>query len=122
MATKKKKDSPGSATIAQNKKARHDYHIEQKLEAEQQAQRMEFVLDQAKREADQKRIEAEGIRDAQMIIAEGLTPAVLRYKSIEAFLELAKSPNTKIIVSDGDLPIMLDDEGGANPSTVKMRR
>ena len=95
--------------------------IEEKLEAEQQAQRMEFVLDQARREAEQKRIEAEGIRDAQQIIAEGLTPSVLRFKSIEAFLELAKSPNTKIIVSDGDLPIMLDESGTASPSRVKMR-
>ena len=83
--------------------------IEAKLEAEQEAQRMEFVLDQSRQQAEQKRIEAEGVRDAQMIIAEGLTPAILKYKSIEAFLELAKSPNTKIIVSDGDLPIMMND-------------
>jgi regulator of protease activity HflC (stomatin/prohibitin superfamily) len=84
--------------------------IEEKLEAEQQAQRMEFVLEQAKREAEQKRIEAEGIRDAQIIIAEGLDPAILQFKSIEAFLELAKSPNAKIIVSDGDLPMMMNQE------------
>jgi regulator of protease activity HflC (stomatin/prohibitin superfamily) len=83
--------------------------IESKLESEQEAQRMEFVLEQSRRQAEQKRIEAKGIRDAQMIIAEGLTPAILKYKSIEAFLELAKSPNTKILVSDGDLPIMIDD-------------
>lgn len=89
--------------------------IEAKLEAEQQAQRMEFVLDQSRRQADQKRIEAEGVRDAQMIIAEGLTPAILKFKSIEAFLELAKSPNAKIIVTDGDLPIMMNDSGGASP-------
>lgn len=93
--------------------------IEQKLEAEQQAQRMEFVLDQSRRQAEQKRIEAAGIRDAQLIIAEGLTPAVLQYKSIEAFLELAKSPNTKIIVSDGDLPVMMDDSGAVNPMSRK---
>lgn len=83
--------------------------IEEKLEAEQQSLRMEFVLTQAKQEADQQRIRAEGTRDAQLIIAEGLTPQILKFKSIEAFLELAKSPNTKIIVSDGDLPIMMDD-------------
>ncbi|MEM6398168.1 MAG: prohibitin family protein [Bacteroidota bacterium] len=87
--------------------------IEEKLEAEQQALRMEFVLQQARFEADQKRIEAEGVRDAQLIIAEGLTPEVLRFKSIEAFLELAKSPNTKVIVSDGDLPVMLNDTQGS---------
>lgn len=95
--------------------------IEAKLEAEQQAQRMEFVLDQSRRQAEQKRIEAEGIRDAQQIIAEGLSPAVLQFKSIEAFLELAKSPNTKIIISDGDLPVMMDETGGIRPSTVNSR-
>ena len=84
--------------------------IEEKLEAEQQAQRMEFVLQQAKREADQKRIEAEGIRDAQNIISQGLDPAILQFKSIEAFKELAKSPNAKIIVTDGDLPMIMDSE------------
>lgn len=82
--------------------------IEEKLEAEQQSLRMEFVLTQAKQEAEQQRIQAEGTRDAQLIIAEGLTPEILRFKSIEAFLELAKSPNAKIIVSDGDLPIMME--------------
>ncbi len=83
--------------------------IEEKLEAEQQSFRMEFVLLQTKQEADQQRIQAEGIRDAQLIIAEGLTPEVLRFKSIEAFLKLAESPNTKVIVSDGDLPIMVNE-------------
>ncbi|MFK7933909.1 MAG: prohibitin family protein [Saprospiraceae bacterium] len=89
-----------------------------KLEAEQQAQRMEFVLQQAKQEADQKRIEAEGIRDAQLIIAEGLDPAILQFKSIEAFMELSKSPNTKIIVTDGDLPMMMDSEMNRNTNNA----
>lgn len=84
--------------------------IEEKLEAEQQALRMEFVLQQARQEADQQRIRAEGTRDAQLIIAEGLTPEVLRFKSIEAFLELAKSPNAKIIVTDSNTPMMIDGE------------
>ncbi len=82
--------------------------IEEKLEAEQQAQRMEFILQQERRRADQKRIEAEGIRDAQNIIAEGLSTEILQFKSIEAFLELANSPNTKIIISDGDMPIITE--------------
>lgn len=82
--------------------------IEIKLEAEQQAQQMEFVLQQEKKEAERKKIEAQGVRDAQDIISGTLTPALLQFKSIEAFLELSKSPNTKIIVSDGDLPIMLN--------------
>lgn len=93
--------------------------IEEKLEAEQQSLRMEFVLTQAKQEADQQRIRAEGTRDAQLIIAEGLTPGILKFKSIEAFLELAKSPNAKIIVSDGDLPIMMED---ALPVTTSKKK
>ncbi len=84
--------------------------IEDKLEAEQQAQRMQFVLQQAEREADQKRIEAKGIRDAQLIIAEGLNDKILQFKSIEAFDKLAKSPNSKVIISDGDMPIILDND------------
>ena len=81
--------------------------IEEKLEAEQQAQRMEFVLQEARREAERKTIEAEGVRDAQKIIAEGLDRNILQFKSIEAFLELAKSSNTKVIISDGDMPTLV---------------
>lgn len=80
--------------------------IEEKLEAEQQAQRMEFVLQKARQEAERKKIEATGVKDAQVILSEGLTPSILQFKSIEAFLELAKSPNAKVIVSDGDLPML----------------
>lgn len=95
--------------------------IEEKLEAEQQAQRMEFVLQQAEREAEQKRIEAKGIRDAQLIIAEGLDAKILQFKSIEAFQELAKSPNAKIIVTDGDLPLLMDSENNTSSSKVRNR-
>lgn len=92
--------------------------IEEVLEAEQAAARLSFVLEQEKREAERKRIEAEGVRDAQKIIAEGLSAQILQFKSIEAFLELAKSPNTKIIVSDGDMPMpmMLNADGNAAPT------
>ena len=84
--------------------------IENKLEAEQQAQQMEFVLEQERREAERKRVEAEGIRDAQLIIAEGLDSKILQFKSIEAFKELSKSPNAKIIITDGDMPMMIDTD------------
>jgi prohibitin 1 len=92
--------------------------IEQKLEAEQAAQRMEFVLQEARREAERKRIEAEGVRDAQNIIAQGLSPILVQYKSIEAFLELAKSNNAKVIISDGKTPFILnsDDNVPAAPT------
>lgn len=82
--------------------------IEEKLEAEQNAQRMEFILEQERREADRKRIQAEGIRDAQNIISQGLDPQLLQFKAIEAYLELAKSPNAKVIITDGtNTPLMI---------------
>lgn len=84
--------------------------IEEKLEAEQQSQRMEFILQKSRQQAEQQRIEAEGVRDAQMIIAEGLSPAILQFKSIEAFRELSNSNNAKIIVTDGDLPMIMNNE------------
>jgi regulator of protease activity HflC (stomatin/prohibitin superfamily) len=89
--------------------------IESKLEAEQQAQQMEFVLQQAEREAEQKRVEAAGIRDAQLIIAEGLNTKILQFKSIEAFKQLASSPNAKVIITDGDLPMIMEGEMGITP-------
>jgi len=72
--------------------------IEEKLEAEQEAQRMEFVLQRERQEADRRRIEAEGIKQANQIISEGLTPQIIQYNAIEAYRELSKSPNTKIII------------------------
>jgi regulator of protease activity HflC (stomatin/prohibitin superfamily) len=85
--------------------------IEAKLSAEQAAQRMEFVLQEARQEAERKKIEASGVRDAQQIIAQGLTPMLLNFKSIEAFLELAKSPNAKVIITDGNTPMITSPEG-----------
>lgn len=82
--------------------------VEEKLEAEQTAQRMEFLLDREKLEAQRKIIEAEGVRDAQKIISEGLTPNIIQWQSIEAFRELSKSPNTKIIMTDGKTPLLVD--------------
>jgi regulator of protease activity HflC (stomatin/prohibitin superfamily) len=91
------------------------------LEAEQQAQQMEFVLEQAKRQADKQRIEAAGVRDAQLIIAEGLNAKILQFKSIEAFQELAKSPNAKVIITDGDLPMLMESEMGIDPNPTKRK-
>jgi regulator of protease activity HflC (stomatin/prohibitin superfamily) len=75
--------------------------IEQKLEAEQDAQRMEFILQKERQEAQRRIIEAEGVRDANKIISEGLTPQVIQYKTIEAYRELSKSPNSKVIIGSG---------------------
>lgn len=84
--------------------------IEEKLEAEQEAQRMEFILQKERQEADRKKIEAQGIRDANKIISEGLTPQIIQYKTIEAYRELYKSPNAKVIIGNvgGDQPMIID--------------
>jgi regulator of protease activity HflC (stomatin/prohibitin superfamily) len=81
--------------------------IEQKLQAEQDAMRMEFILKQERLEAERKIIEATGTKDAQKIVSEGLTDNIIKIRSIEAFLELAKSPNSKIIVTDGKAPFLV---------------
>ncbi len=85
--------------------------IEQKQKADQESQRMEFILTKEKQEADRKRIEAKGIADFQTIVAAGISEQLLRWKGIEATEKLATSPNAKVIVigagKDG-LPIILD--------------
>jgi regulator of protease activity HflC (stomatin/prohibitin superfamily) len=85
--------------------------VEEKLEAEQDAQRMEFLLQREKQEAERKLIEAQGIRDAQKIISEGLNRNIIEWQSIEAFRELAKSPNAKIILTDGKAPMLINPSG-----------
>ncbi len=84
--------------------------IEEKLEAEQDAQRMEFVLAKQRQEVQRMIIEAEGIRDSQKIINEGLTPMLIQFKSIEAFNKLSTSPNSKIIVTNGQTPLLLSPQ------------
>jgi regulator of protease activity HflC (stomatin/prohibitin superfamily) len=84
--------------------------IEEKLEAEQDAQRMQFILDKERQEATRRTIEAEGVRDAQKIISEGLSPMLLKFKAIEAFNKLSTSPNAKTIITNGDSPIILNTE------------
>jgi regulator of protease activity HflC (stomatin/prohibitin superfamily) len=85
--------------------------IEQKQRADQESQRMEFILTKERQEADRKRIEARGISDFQNIVAQGISEQLLRWKGIEATEKLANSANTKVIIvgagKDG-LPIILD--------------
>jgi|TARA_Y100000996_G_C22459755_1_gene617511 prohibitin 1 len=84
--------------------------IERKLQAEQDAMRMDFVLNQERKEAERKIISAKGERDAQIIISEGLTEGVLRNKAIEAFKQLSSSKNSKVIITDGNTPLMINNE------------
>ncbi len=85
--------------------------IEEKLRAEQESQRMQFVLTKEKQEAERKRIEAQGISDFQAIVTRGISDQLLRWKGIEATEKLASSQNAKVVVigagKDG-LPLILD--------------
>jgi regulator of protease activity HflC (stomatin/prohibitin superfamily) len=88
--------------------------IEQKLQAEQESERMQFVLKREEQEAERKRIEAKGISDFQNIVSEGINEQLLKWKGIEATEKLANSQNTKVIVigsGEDGLPIIL---GGNN--------
>lgn len=83
--------------------------IEQKMTAEQDAQKMQYVLQKESQEAQRKRVEAQGIADYQRIISESLTDRQLQYESIKAQLEIAKSANAKVIImGKGSTPVMLD--------------
>ncbi|MCX6121057.1 MAG: prohibitin family protein [Ignavibacteriales bacterium] len=85
--------------------------IETKQRADQESQRMQFVLTKETQEANRKRIEAQGISDFQAIVARGISDQLLRWKGIEATEKIAQSPNAKVIVigagKDG-LPLILD--------------
>ena len=83
--------------------------IESKINAEQDAKKMEFVLLKEKQEAERKRVEAQGIADYQRIINTGLTDQQLQYEQIKAMKELALSANAKVIVmGKGNTPIIID--------------
>lgn len=82
--------------------------IEQKLQAEQDAMRMTFILQQERLEAERKIIEATGTKDAQKILSEGLSDNIIKLRSIEAFRELSKSPNSKVIITNGKTPYLIE--------------
>jgi regulator of protease activity HflC (stomatin/prohibitin superfamily) len=86
--------------------------IESKINAEQEAQKMTFVLQKERQEADRKRVEAQGIADYQKILSTGLSDKQLQYETIKAQKEIALSPNTKVIIigNGKSNPIMLTDK------------
>ncbi len=87
--------------------------IEEKLQAEQESQRMAFILLKETQEADRKRIEAKGIADFQDIVSKGISDQLLKWKGIEATEKLANSQNSKVVIigsgKDG-LPIILGSD------------
>ncbi len=86
--------------------------IESKINAEQDAQKMTFVLQKEKQEAERKRVEAQGIADYQRIISLGLTDKQLQYEQIKAQKEIATSSNAKVIFMNGkgNTPVILSDK------------
>jgi prohibitin 1 len=88
--------------------------IENKLKFEQEALEYEFKILKEEKEKERKKIEAEGISEFQRIVNKTITPQLLRWKGVETTQELAKSPNSKVIVignGENGLPIIL---GGDN--------
>jgi regulator of protease activity HflC (stomatin/prohibitin superfamily) len=87
--------------------------IESKINAEQDAQKMQFVLQKEKQEAERKRVEAQGIADYQQILSTGLSDKQLQYEMIKAQKEIATSPNAKVIIisgGKGNVPVMIGDK------------
>jgi regulator of protease activity HflC (stomatin/prohibitin superfamily) len=85
--------------------------IEAKLEAAQQSEQMEFVLQKERQEAERKRIEAKGVSDFQTIVSQSINANLLQWKGIEATETLAKSPNAKVVVigaGRNGLPVILN--------------
>lgn len=76
--------------------------IDEKISAEQDAQKMKFVLQKETQERERKRIEAEGISKAQRIIANSLTSQYLQWYYVQTLKELVNSPNNTIIVTPFD--------------------
>jgi regulator of protease activity HflC (stomatin/prohibitin superfamily) len=86
--------------------------IESKINAEQEAQKMQFVLQKEKQEAERKRVEAQGIADYQRIINNELSDKLLQYETIKANKEIATSPNAKVILmgSGKNVPIIIGEK------------
>jgi len=85
--------------------------IQTKLEEEQKALQMEYVLDRTRKEAERQRIEANGIADFQAIVSKGLTDKLLEWKGIDATEKLVNSPNSKVIIvgsGKNGLPVILN--------------
>ncbi len=120
---------PGNAFIIQQVLVRNielpdrlKQSIEAKLTAEQESLRMKYVLQKEQQEAERKRIEAKGIADFQSVVSQGISDKLLQWKGIEATQELAKSPNSKVVIIGAGktgLPVILNTEGATVTSGGK---
>jgi len=86
--------------------------IERKITSVQESQRMKFVLEKETQEAERKRVEAQGVADAQKIVNSGLSDKILQFEMIKVQKEIATSPNSKIIImgGKGNTPLIIGGE------------
>ena len=85
--------------------------IEAKINAQQESEKMDFVIQKERKEAERKSVEATGIKNFQTIVSSGITPDLLKWKGIEATEKLAASENAKIVIigDKNGLPLVLGD-------------
>src|ERR1043166_13293 len=103
--------------------------MNRKVEQYYLVQEYGFRVEREKKESECKQIEAYGIRDFQQTVTQGISDSYVRWRGIEATLQLAQSPNTKIVIigsgKDGlpvilgnvDTPIAPQGPGGAATTT-----
>jgi prohibitin 1 len=84
--------------------------IQNKVQAQQEAMQMEYVILKQQKEAERIVVEAKGIKQAQEIINEAMTPVALKYKYIDMMKGLTTSNNAKVIITNGDVPVILGDK------------
>lgn len=92
--------------------------IESKLSQAQMVEEYRYRVQREELESERKAVEAQGIRRFQEIVASNMSPAYLRWRGIEATVELARSPNSKVVVignqQSGGLPLILDGSDRAD--------
>lgn len=76
--------------------------IDEKIAAEQRAQQMVYVLQKERQEAERKRVEAQGVSDAQKIVSQTITTLYLQWNYIQVMKELVNSPNHTFIIAPFD--------------------
>lgn len=84
--------------------------IENKLKAEQESLQMEFVISKQRKEAERMQIEAESIKNYNETLSKSLNEMLIKWSSVQVMKELVKSPNAKVIVTDGRSPMILNEK------------